>query len=213
MARSIGQANQARGNSRSGHSYTNQNIAMSTLRNWYNSRFFKQANDSSPSSGNSGIPTAVSLNSDLNNKSWISLQLGGLSESYTRYQTSTNAQFRIAFYSNGDVSPKWKMSINGTTYGGTGHASASWLTSNNIDTYTREQLTQYTAGGAGKDKAVEVFFSWNNGSSFAKLTGLTARMAYGNVNCQWKKGGGTFMGIGGANRSWGSGHWDHLTYN
>lgn len=217
MARSISQANASRNNPHTGSSYANSSVAMSTLRDWYNSKFFKQANASYYTSGNSGIANPVSLNTDLNSKSWISLQLGGLSETYTRYQTSADAQFRVAFYSNSDVSAKWKMKINGVTYGGSGHASASWLTSNNIDTYTREQLSQYTKGGYGKDYPVILYFSWNGGSTYSSLSNLKAVLAYGNNNCHWRTSsaptGANLQNIGGANRSWGAGHWDHLTYN
>lgn len=213
MARSISQANAARNNTHAGASYANSSIAMSTLRDWYNSKFFKQANAWHFSTGNAGIGNPVSLNTDLNNKSWISFQLGGLSETYTRYQTNADAQFRMAFYANSDVLPRWKMKINGVTYGGSGFGSATWIQSNNIDTYTREQLTQYTKGGSGKAYPVEVSFSWDEGSTFAKLTGLSTTLAYGNQNCYWKTAGTGYMSIGGADRSFGSGYWDHLTYN
>ena len=215
MARSLKTASDRRVNNRTSHnSFSETNISMSGLRDWYNARFYKQANDSTPGDGNAALGSgAVSLGGGLSNKSWLSIQIGAASESYTRYQTNADGRLRLAFYNNADVSAKYKFTINGSTWGGSGTAQGTWINATGINVYSREQLTQYTTSGSGVDKAVTILFSWNGGSTYNTISGLTARISYGSANCYWKKGGGSWMSIGGSGASLSGGYWDHLSYN
>ena len=201
MARSISQANTARNNTYSGDSYTNSNVSMQDLKDWYNARFYKQA-DGTSSGGNSDISNPISLNTDLNNKSWISIEVAGQSESYHQYQENSDAKFKVKCFSNADMdAARWKMNINGKTYGSTTTGDNTDIVSDNINIYTREELGYKVEGGAGDEHAVEIHFSWN-GSTFNKITGLTARLAFGNQNSHFKVGSGSFKSMGGSGGSW-----------
>lgn len=201
MARKLSDAGDRRNNTYAGVTgYTNSNIKMSDLRDWYNARFYKQAGGTS-TAGNSNIVNPVSLNTDLNNKSWISLDVAGQSESYHQYQENANARFKVKCYSSPDMdAARWKMKINGKTYGNNTGDNTD-IISDNIDVYTREELGYKVAGGAGDEHDVEIQFSWN-GSTFSTITGFTARLAFGDQNCQFKVGSGNFVSIGGSGGSW-----------
>lgn len=218
MARKLSDIQALRDNThagKTGSSYGSKRpISVSDLRTWMNSNFFRgnstSITDNTPTTGNAGISDKnISVNSSFNNMSWISIRVKGTSETDHNYYKGTKGRLRI--YCESAIAGHWKMKINSTEYTASGN---SWMdTGNTLD--VRPGTSTYTPNTTTgtKNYSVELHYSFNGGTTYSKITGITATIGFGASNCSWSNGTDTALSLGGSGGTEGAGGWDHLTYN